>query len=834
MAKTNSYKKVIAGTMTAAMVAGVVSPVAAAGKTFPDVPADHWGIDSINYLAEKGAVTGNDKGMFEPGKELTRAEAATMMAQILNLPIDKDAKPSFGDSQGQWYTPFIAAVEKAGVVKGKGEGVFDPSGKIDRVSMASLLVEAYKLDTKVNGPLETKFDDLKDSWGKDKANILVKLGISVGTGDKWEPNKSVTKAEAAQFIAMTDKQFGGQKEEAKVESVKVLNSKEVEVKFATEINKDAVTKEVFSLTNKTVEKVEVGKDNKTVIITFNNIAKVEDAVLVVNPVETKADAKVKTAKYTQVISYKDTVRPEVKGVEYVDVNTAKVVFSEPISNPGNVTVNNDKAVVKGLSEDQKSLVVDLTKVDENAEVVVTIVGATDVAGNLISPNPVKTTIKKQAIDKTKPVVNGVEVLSDTQLKVTFSKEFTTLLPADVTVNGKTPTNVELDKDNKKVAYVTVKATQEDPNNILKDGLNTITIKAGVKDKFGIALEKDYVKQVLVSADTTAPEVTKSEVVTEKVEDATKQFLVLTYSEDVEVAGNVPAKGTHVNNYVTNDKADFGGALDTAERKDKKVVKIDVTNVTPGSWTVKLPAGFVKDDAKTPNGSKEKTVTFDVAGKAAEAGKLTYTVKENDKNGVTVNFVGEVDGASAVNVANYAVEGAKVEKAVLVNNENGAAQVELTLKAGSVEATGNYAVSVAGVKDKTKAVEAKREEGSKTTVALKENVAPKVEKAELIDGKKVVLTFSKSMDVATVDAGDFNFLLDGTNVSSLAENPISVTNVEAAENGKKITFNFSRELTSAEFTKTVTVKSAKDGFEVKDLNKNKLAPIESLTVSKIIK
>ncbi|MZF44585.1 MULTISPECIES: S-layer homology domain-containing protein, partial [Bacillus cereus group] len=169
MAKTNSYKKVIAGTMTAAMVAGVVSPVAAAGKTFPDVPADHWGIDSINYLVEKGAVKGNDKGMFEPGKELTRAEAATMMAQILNLPIDKDAKPSFADSQGQWYTPFIAAVEKAGVIKGTGNG-FEPNGKIDRVSMASLLVEAYKLDTKVNGTPATKFKDLETlNWGKEKA-----------------------------------------------------------------------------------------------------------------------------------------------------------------------------------------------------------------------------------------------------------------------------------------------------------------------------------------------------------------------------------------------------------------------------------------------------------------------------------------------------------------------------------------------------------------------------------------------------------------------------------------------------------------------------------------
>ncbi len=250
--------------MTAAMVAGVVSPVAAAGKTFPDVPADHWGIDSINYLAEKGAVTGNDKGMFEPGKELTRAEAATMMAQILNLPIDKDAKPSFGDSQGQWYTPFIAAVEKAGVVKGKGEGVFDPNGKIDRVSMASLLVEAYKLDTKVNGPLETKFDDLKDSWGKDKANILVKLGISVGTGDKWEPNKSVTKAEAAQFIAKTDKQFG-QKEEAKVESIKAINAKEIEVKLGATVKEEDVKNAKFTLsqgTNATAVTAKIGEDKK--------------------------------------------------------------------------------------------------------------------------------------------------------------------------------------------------------------------------------------------------------------------------------------------------------------------------------------------------------------------------------------------------------------------------------------------------------------------------------------------------------------------------------------------------------------------------------------------
>ena len=74
--------------MTAAMVAGVVSPVAAAGKTFPDVDG-HWSKESVYYLVEKGAIAGNDDGTFAPDREITRAEAATMMAKILNLPIEK-------------------------------------------------------------------------------------------------------------------------------------------------------------------------------------------------------------------------------------------------------------------------------------------------------------------------------------------------------------------------------------------------------------------------------------------------------------------------------------------------------------------------------------------------------------------------------------------------------------------------------------------------------------------------------------------------------------------------------------------------------------------------
>ncbi|MGH0857953.1 S-layer homology domain-containing protein [Bacillus pacificus] len=208
MAKTNSYKKVIAGTMTAAMVAGVVSPVAAAGKSFPDVPAGHWAEDSINYLVDKGAIVGKPDGTYGPTESIDRASAAVIFTKILNLPVDENAQPSFKDAKNTWAAKYIAAVEKAGIVKGDGKENFYPEGKIDRASFASMLVSAYNLKDKVNGELVTTFDDLRKHWGEEKANILINLGISVGTGTKWEPNKTVTRAEAAQFIALTDKKYG--------------------------------------------------------------------------------------------------------------------------------------------------------------------------------------------------------------------------------------------------------------------------------------------------------------------------------------------------------------------------------------------------------------------------------------------------------------------------------------------------------------------------------------------------------------------------------------------------------------------------------------------------
>ncbi|MGG5739974.1 MULTISPECIES: S-layer homology domain-containing protein [Bacillus cereus group] len=60
--------------MTAAMVAGVVSSVAA-GKTFSDVQPGSWSEEYINYLVAKKAIEGKPDGTFDPSEAIDRASA---------------------------------------------------------------------------------------------------------------------------------------------------------------------------------------------------------------------------------------------------------------------------------------------------------------------------------------------------------------------------------------------------------------------------------------------------------------------------------------------------------------------------------------------------------------------------------------------------------------------------------------------------------------------------------------------------------------------------------------------------------------------------------------
>ncbi|MEK5312283.1 S-layer homology domain-containing protein [Bacillus sp. CH_48] len=195
-------RKLITTGILAGAILSYSSNILADTYKFPDVPK--WAEQSVNYLVDKQVIVGYPDGTFGSNVTLDRASAATIITKALGIKIDTKAKPSFTDTQDHWATPYIAAAEKAGIIKGEGNGIFNPTGKVTRAAMATMLVNAYKLQSTANDNGQSKFEDLKGHWGEKYANILIDLKISNGTDNGWQPNRFITRAEAAQLTAKTD------------------------------------------------------------------------------------------------------------------------------------------------------------------------------------------------------------------------------------------------------------------------------------------------------------------------------------------------------------------------------------------------------------------------------------------------------------------------------------------------------------------------------------------------------------------------------------------------------------------------------------------------------
>ncbi|MDA2190066.1 S-layer homology domain-containing protein [Bacillus cereus] len=294
-------RKLITTGILAGAILSYSSNILADTHKFPDVPK--WAEQSVNYLVNKQVLIGYPDGTFGSNITLDRASAATIITKALGIEIDLKAKPSFTDSQDHWGTPYIAAAEKAGIIKGEGNGIFNPSGKVTRAAMATMLVNAYKLQSTAHENGQSKFDDLKGHWGEKYANILIDLKISNGTDNGWQPNRFITRAEAAQLTAKTD-MFS---KEIKDKLREKVNSKDMDINSK---EGESISIENRSLTTGTA----VSTQNKKEQILLNQhkkhtgkvTAKTEKS-LIISDGNTSLDAMVSSPEILKDIQIGDTV-----------------------------------------------------------------------------------------------------------------------------------------------------------------------------------------------------------------------------------------------------------------------------------------------------------------------------------------------------------------------------------------------------------------------------------------------------------------------------------------------------------------------------------------------
>jgi hypothetical protein len=132
---------------------------------FSDVADDAWYAKAVNTLASLGIVNGVNGGTFAPNAAITRAEFAAIAARFAAENTANAA--NFSDvSASHWAYKYIATAYSYGWVNGVGDGAFAPGRNITRAEAATMvnrMLGRVADKTAIDGGAAKTFSDVKSN-----------------------------------------------------------------------------------------------------------------------------------------------------------------------------------------------------------------------------------------------------------------------------------------------------------------------------------------------------------------------------------------------------------------------------------------------------------------------------------------------------------------------------------------------------------------------------------------------------------------------------------------------------------------------------------------------
>ena len=169
-------------------------------KKFRDV-IGHWAEKEIMFLAEKGWISGYLDGTFKPNKTITRAQAAKIISNFLEL-TPTNEKISFSDvNQNHWALDVINLVAQHKIMNGIGDGRFSPDAIVTRAQMAQIFYNAGFYSHSNNNQMNSFIDVDQNHWAYEAIETMKQEGILNGYSDgRFGPKDSTTRAQLAVII----------------------------------------------------------------------------------------------------------------------------------------------------------------------------------------------------------------------------------------------------------------------------------------------------------------------------------------------------------------------------------------------------------------------------------------------------------------------------------------------------------------------------------------------------------------------------------------------------------------------------------------------------------
>lgn len=174
----------------------------AAGNGYSDTQG-HWGEDAIDRWSGYGVISGTGSGLFDPDAPLTRAQAAQIFANLLNLSATASVAQYTDVAVGSWYYDAIAKCVAAGILNGTGSNTMSPNTYVSREELFVMFARALGIQPQASAGVTFTDSASTASWAAGYVNALADMGVVGGSGDGTLAPKA--DIDRASVVALLDK-----------------------------------------------------------------------------------------------------------------------------------------------------------------------------------------------------------------------------------------------------------------------------------------------------------------------------------------------------------------------------------------------------------------------------------------------------------------------------------------------------------------------------------------------------------------------------------------------------------------------------------------------------
>jgi uncharacterized lipoprotein YddW (UPF0748 family) len=161
----------------------------------------HWAQVEIMNFVENGFVNGRPDGTFGPNDNITRAEFVKILNRVFGL--TSTSGVVFNDTVGHWARKEIDIAVTNGVAQGRDSVTFGANDNITRQEAAKMLAN-YKHLSDTNHDKIQVFPDYNqvDRWAVNELEAIVEVGYIKGTGEgKLAPKANMSRAQAVVMLS---------------------------------------------------------------------------------------------------------------------------------------------------------------------------------------------------------------------------------------------------------------------------------------------------------------------------------------------------------------------------------------------------------------------------------------------------------------------------------------------------------------------------------------------------------------------------------------------------------------------------------------------------------